>query len=130
MKLKLSFLIFLSFAGLAFSQTRDKLAIVTSAGTKYIPVYQRQGTLYFSLIHFAEAISANYYYNEETQKVELKFDDYNLKITAKNPYVVLTSRADNKIRNLPASYFNILYQRSDICSSPLFYRISDKSIRQ
>jgi N-acetylmuramoyl-L-alanine amidase len=96
MKLKFSFLISLLLACLAFSQTSNRLAIVTSAGTKYIPVYERQGTPYFSLIHFAEAISVNYYYNEETHKVELKFDDYNFKITAKNPYVVLTSRNSNK----------------------------------
>jgi N-acetylmuramoyl-L-alanine amidase len=121
MKLKLSLLIFLSIAGFAFSQTADKLAVITSAGTKYIPVYQRQGTLYFSLIHFAEAISANYYYNEETDKVELKFDDYNLKITAKNPYIVLTSRDNNKseIYQLPTSTYFI----DDQIFVPLLYSI-------
>lgn len=121
MKSKFSLLIFLSFACLTFSQRLDKLAVVTSAGTKYIPVYERQGTLYFSLIHFAEAISTNYYYNEETHKVELKFDDYNLKITAKNPYIVLTSRADNKSETyqLPTSTYYI----NDQIFVPLLYSI-------
>ena len=121
MKLKLSLLIFLAFAGQAFSQVSDNLAIVTSAGTKYIPVYERQGTPYFSLIHFAEAISVNYYYNEETQKVELKFDDYNLKITAQNPYVVLTSRDNNKSETyqLPTSTYFI----NDQIFVPLVYSI-------
>ncbi len=122
MKLKFSFLIFLCAAGLVFSQTSDRLAIVTSAGTKYIPVYERQGTLYFSLIHFAEAISVNYYYNEETHKVELKFDNYNLKITAKNPFIVLTSRDNNKSETyqLPTSTYYIDAQ----IYVPLLYSIS------
>lgn len=121
MKLKLSLLIFLSFACLAFSQNPDRLAIVTSAGTKYIPVYERQGITYFSLIYFADAISVNYYYNEETYKVELKFDNYNLKITAKNPYIVLTSRGNNKSETyqLPTS----TYFMDDQIYVPLIYSI-------
>lgn len=121
MKLKLSLLIFLAFACQAFSQVSDNLAILTSAGSKYIPVYERQGTPYFSLIHFAEAISVNYYYNEETQKVELKFDNYNLKITAQNPYVVLTSRHNNKSETyqLPTSTYFI----NDQIFVPLVYSI-------
>jgi len=109
MKLKLSLLIFLLFAGFASSQTSDRLAVVTSSGTKYIPVYERQGIIYFSLVHFAEAISANYYYNEETRKVELKFDKYNLKITTKNPYIVLTSKENNQSESyqLPTSTYFI-----------------------
>lgn len=122
MKLKFSLLIFLSFACLAFSQTSNKLAVVTSVGTKYIPVYERQGTSYFSLIHFAEAISVNYYYNEETHKVELKFDGYNLKITAKNPYIVLTSRNNHKSETyqLPTSTYFIY----DQIFVPLLYSIN------
>ena len=121
MKLKLSLLIFLSFAGFASAQISDKLAVVTSSGTKYIPVYERQGIFYFSIIHFAEAISANYYYNGETQKVELKFDEYNLKITAKNPFIVLTSKANSKSESyqLPTSTYFI----DDQIFVPLLYSI-------
>ena len=109
MKLKLFLLISFLVVNFIYPQTSERLTIVTSHGAKYIPTYERQGIIYFSLIHFAEAISANYYYNEETHKIELKFDKYNLKITAKNPYVVLTARNSDQIENyqLPTSTYFI-----------------------
>lgn len=109
MRLYLFPLISFLFVNLIYSQTSERLTIVTSSGTKYIPVYERQGIIYFSLIHFAEAISANYYYNEETHKIELKFEDFNLKITAKNPFVVITSRGNNESESyqLPTSTYFI-----------------------
>jgi N-acetylmuramoyl-L-alanine amidase len=109
MKLYLFLLISFLFVNLIYSQTSERLTIVTSSGTKYIPVYERQGIIYFSLVHFAEAISVNYYYNEETHKIELKFDEYNLKVTAKNPFVVITSRENNESESyqLPTSTYFI-----------------------
>ncbi len=91
MKIKLS-LLFLLLTFSIFPQVDEQLAIVTPSGTKYIPAYERQGTLYFSVIHFAEALSINYYYNSDAQKIELKFNKYNLKVTSKNPFLVLTGR--------------------------------------
>lgn len=91
MKLKLSLLFYFLYI-VSFYPQPDRLAVVTSGGTKYIPAYERQGIIYFSIIHFAEAVSVNYYYNADAQKIELKFNNYNLKITAKNPYLVLTGR--------------------------------------
>ncbi len=101
MKLKFSFLFFL-FTLTVVPQISNKLAVVTSAGTKYIPAYERQGITYFSVIHFAEALSINYYYNADAQKIELKFTSYNLKITSKNPYLVLTGK-----RNQPSEEYQL-----------------------
>ena len=95
MKLKFSLLFFLLFSTILYSQVSDRLAVVTQSGTKYIPAYERQGIIYFSIIHFAESLSINYYYNADAQKIELKFSDYNLKVTAKNPYIILTGRNSN-----------------------------------
>ena len=69
MKLKFS-LLFILFASVCFSQVSEQLQVVTPAGTKYIPAYKRQGIIYFSVIHFAEAASINYYYNSDAQKIE------------------------------------------------------------
>ena len=108
MKLKLSLLFFLLTLTL-YSQVKDRLAVVTSTGTKYIPAYERQGIMYFSVIHFAEALSINYYYNADAQKIELKFSSYNLKITSKNPYLVLTGRDNDSSKEyqLPTSTYFI-----------------------
>jgi N-acetylmuramoyl-L-alanine amidase len=108
MKLKLSLLFFL-LTLTVFPQVSNKLAVVTSAGTKYIPAYERQGIIYFSVIHFAEALSINYYYNADAQKIEMKFTNYNLKITSKNPYLVLTGKGNQPSEEyqLPTSTYFI-----------------------
>jgi N-acetylmuramoyl-L-alanine amidase len=86
--------------------------MVLTAGNKTynIPVYIRQGTLYFSVKHFADALSVSSYYNSKTGKNELKFPLYNLKITSKNPYLVLTPADGNGepfVYQLPTSSYVI-----------------------
>ena len=107
MNYKILLLLILIFAHLCFAQTQ--LAIVIGSSTKYIPVYDRQGTIYFAVKDFADAISANYYYNELAGKIELKFGEHNLKITAKNPYLVLISKKkkDTKTYQFPTSSYLI-----------------------
>jgi len=108
MQLKLSLLFFL-LTLIIYPQISERLAVVTSAGTKYIPAYERQGIIYFSVIHFAEALSVNYYYNADAQKIELKFINYNLKITSKNPYIILTGKGNqlSEEYQLPTSTYFI-----------------------
>lgn len=92
MNLKLIYFFFFLYVFTIHPQTTERLPVLTPAGTKYIPAYERQGIMYFSVIHFAEAISLNYYFNAEAQKIELKFSDYNVKITSKNPFIILTGK--------------------------------------
>ncbi len=107
--------------GLIFAQSADEIVLNTSKGTSYIPVYKRQGIVYFSINHFADATSASYYINDETKKIELKYPDHNLKITGQNPFIVLTSK-DNKtekIFQLPTS----TYLLNNNIYVPLLYSI-------
>lgn len=100
--------IFLSFySSSTVSQELKNLSVITSEGTKYIPVYIRESTVYVSLRHLAEALSINHFQNDQTLKIELKFDKYLLKATGKNPYVILTKRDDGaqKIYQLPTSTY-------------------------
>lgn len=109
MKSVLTFiLLFLLVAGIS-AQDADKIIIVTKDGAKYIPAYSREGTLYFSIKHFADALSINYYLNEQTSKIELKFDDYLLKSSARNPYIILTNKITLKqnIFQFPTSTYLI-----------------------
>jgi N-acetylmuramoyl-L-alanine amidase len=86
--------------------------MVLTAGNKNydIPVYMRQGTLYFSLKHFADALSVKSYYNSKSGKSEHKFPLYSLKVTAKNPYIILTPETSDEapgIYQLPTSSYLI-----------------------
>ena len=107
-------IIFLSILLLIFSGASDSLSqeitnlsVVTTEKTKYVPVYNREGTIYISLKHLAEALSVNYYQNDQTNKIEFKFDNYLLKATGKNPYIILTNKNDGsqKIFQLPTSTY-------------------------
>jgi N-acetylmuramoyl-L-alanine amidase len=103
------------------AQNKNELTLVTSEGTSYLPIYERQGTVYFSIKHFADATSASYYINDETKKIELKYSEHNLKITGQNSFLVLTSK-DNKtekIYQLPTSTYIV----NNIIFIPLYYSI-------
>lgn len=101
--------LFLYLPLLLYAQNNNKLTLVTAEGTSYLPVYERQGTIYFSINHFADAASVSYYINEETKKIELKYPDHNLKITAQNPFIVLSSKNNSveKVYQLPTTTYFI-----------------------
>ncbi len=94
MKIKLVYILLIISSVSLWAQKVSRLAVNTGAETYYVPVYQREGTVYFSVRHFAEALDINYYVNPDTKKLELKFDNYNLKITPKNPFLVLYSKSE------------------------------------
>lgn len=100
----ISILIFNSFA-----QDGNNVLVVTKDGMKNIPAYVREGTLYFSLKDFADAVGINYYYNEDAQKIEVKFDKYSLKASARNPFLVLNEKNGEKqlVVQLPTSTYLI-----------------------
>ncbi len=103
------------------AQNKNKLTLVTSGGTSYLPIYERQGIVYFSIKHFADAVSSSYYINDETKKIELKYPQHNLKITGQNSFLVLTSK-DNKtekIYQLPTTTYIV----NNIIFIPLYYSV-------
>ncbi len=92
-----------------FAQEGNNVLVVTKDGMKNIPAYVREGTIYFSLKDFADAVGVNYYYNEQAQKIEVKFDRYYVKASAKNPFFVLSEKNSDKqlVIQLPTSTFLI-----------------------
>lgn len=96
MKIKLVYIIFFFSTFLTFAQNGEQLSLITKHGTQYLPIYKRQGTVYLGIKHFAEVLSLNYYYNTKTDKIELKGDNYNLVVTAKNPFISLYSKVSGK----------------------------------
>lgn len=107
MRTKLFYILFLFYAVNIFSQPFKNITVITEKGMKDIPSYDREKTIYFSIKDFAEATSINYFYNKKNGKIELKFEDFLLKITAKNPYFIITERTTGKqqIYQLPTSSY-------------------------
>jgi len=108
MKFKFTVSFLLLFSLQVFAQ-KSTLELIDGAKSYKIPTYLRYNTVYVSLDAFAKALSLNTYYNSVAQKIELKFKNYDLKFTAENPYIVLTSDADNttSVYQLPTSTYLI-----------------------
>lgn len=104
MKLKTFHIFFLLFPILIFPQN-DKLALATSEGTFYLPVYNRQGAVYFSINKFAEVLNIKNEYDPKSEKLRLNFSNNKLIITAKNPYLILTSGSKENIYQLPTTTY-------------------------
>jgi N-acetylmuramoyl-L-alanine amidase len=120
-QIKLTVILFFLFIIYSFGQGSDQLALVTEKGTKYIPAYVREGTIYFSISDLAEELSINYFHNEKTGKVELKSNYLLLKSTPKNPYLIITPRSSGvpKVYQLPTSSYFL----NDKTYLPLLYCI-------
>lgn len=121
MKIKIFYILFLFFTAAAFKQPVDHLEIVTSKNSFSIPVYVRQGTVYLSINHFAEVLNIEYKYDQQSGKIELSFDDKNLIITSKDPFIILTSKDYNQkdVYQLPTS----TYSFDDNIYIPLVYSL-------
>lgn len=100
----------LLFNILILAQTSDQLLLVNGGKTSYIPAYVREGQIYFSLIHFAEALSLKYSFNSKNDKVKIEFDDYSVYFALKNPFVLLKDKQTKttKTIQLPTTtyYYN------------------------
>ena len=109
--MKFNLLIFFIFISLfqTFAQDGNNVLVVTKDGMKNIPAYVREGTIYFSLKDFADVIGVNYYYNEDAQKIEVKFNKYFVKASARNPFLVLNEKNGDKqlVIQLPTSTYLI-----------------------
>jgi N-acetylmuramoyl-L-alanine amidase len=105
---KIFFLILLLLAfGISFAQQVENLFIVNDKGTKSVSAWMREGILYVSISELAEALSINYFENDETGKVELKSNYFLLKSSPRNPFIVVTPRSSGapKVYQLPTSTY-------------------------
>jgi N-acetylmuramoyl-L-alanine amidase len=121
MKIKIFYILFLFFTAAVFNRSSDHLEIVTGKGTFSIPVYTRQGMVYFSVNHFAEVLNIDYKYDQQTGKIELTFADKKLIITSKDPFIILASKdyKEKDIFQLPTS----TYSFNDNIYIPLVYSL-------
>lgn len=60
-----------------------------------VSAFQKGGVTYISAKELAKSYNVGYFLNSETQKIEMKFNRHTLKITAKNPFLVLQNKENN-----------------------------------
>ncbi len=103
--LQLAAIIFFLFSVSLLAQRTLKLSFDTGKETKTVSYLVRRGTVYASSKDLARAVSGNYFYNSSADKVEIKFRNYKLKLTARNQYIVLTDKSSGtqSVYQLPIS---------------------------
>lgn len=88
----ITFLILILLSVTSSAQNNNQIIVIDSSKTFYIPAFVREETYYLSLNDFADKFQINYYYNQSAKKIELKNDKYLLKVSSRNPFVVLSER--------------------------------------
>ncbi len=105
---------FLAISTCISAQTENQLVLINGDKTFYLPTYIREGQVYFSLIHFAKALSLNHSFDSKNEKVEIQFDNNSIRTAIKNPFLILKNKQTDKTKiiQLPTTtYFtnNNLY---------------------
>jgi N-acetylmuramoyl-L-alanine amidase len=87
-------IIFISFISVFAQKSVVKLSV---DGQPYLfPSFNRHGIDFISLKSFSEELSVPRLYNPNAKKMEIRFQDYIMKFTARNQFVILTSRSDGR----------------------------------
>ncbi len=81
-----------------YGQRLLKVSVSKNGEKGQISSIIRNGMTYISAKDISKILSGNYYYNPTAAKVEMKFENFNLKVTAKNQFIVMMDK--NKNRNL------------------------------
>lgn len=94
MKLKYVYLLILLLTTTIFSQRLLKISVSNGAEKEVLPYLVKNGVTYVSTKELSKILSGNYFYNPSAQKIEMKFENYNLKVTAKNQFFVISSKSN------------------------------------
>ncbi len=95
------------------AQRMLKISVSINGQEKHLSYISRNGMSYVSALELCEILGGSSYYNSEANKVEMKFDNFKLKVTGRNQFFVLTSKEDNsqKVYQIPIS---TLLMRNDV----------------
>ncbi len=102
---KYLFLILILISADLNAQRLLKISVDINGKESTLSYISRNGFAFVSGKEIASILSANIFYNQDAAKLEIKFPDYTIKLTARNQFLILTSRSDNttSIYQLPIS---------------------------
>ncbi len=105
MKYRFVFLLIFFLASTVLAQRLLKISVSNGADKTVLPYIVNKGITYISAKELSKILSGNFYYNPSAQKVEMKFENYNLKVTAKNQFFVISSRYnyEKEVYQIPIS---------------------------
>ncbi|MDQ7818158.1 MAG: N-acetylmuramoyl-L-alanine amidase [Melioribacteraceae bacterium] len=98
-------ILFIALTSASYAQRLLKISVDNNGKESTLSYISRSGSAFVSGKEIASLLSANTFYNQEAAKLEIKFPDYTIKLTAKNQFIILTRRSDNttSIYQLPIS---------------------------
>jgi N-acetylmuramoyl-L-alanine amidase len=104
MRIKLLFFLVLFAAANLYPQRFLKMSVQTGDKTERISYLTKNEISYVPVSEFAKVLNAPVYLNKEASKAEVKFDEYKIKITGRNQFIILTdASAKQKIYQIPVS---------------------------
>lgn len=87
----------------------------------YVRSYDSSGIIYVSVSDYATSVSLPFVINAARKKIEVRLTDHRIKLTARNPYLVITDAGTNasSVYQLPADvlYLDSLYY---VAATPFF----------
>ena len=88
-----------------FGQEISRITIVEGDISHSVPSYNYQGTIYISLKHFTESLNIKVNQRDGSNVIEVDFHEVSIRFTAKNPFVVITTKSLSRsvIHQLPTS---------------------------
>jgi N-acetylmuramoyl-L-alanine amidase len=78
----------------------QRLRVIVQGDTShpiFVPSYVTDGVTYMSLDDLSSVLGVRTYRNDETKKLELTLKNYRVKVTANNPFIVITSLSANEV---------------------------------
>ena len=121
MKIYIKIFLLVLFVNLNFAQRLYKISVQLDSTKKSVSYLERNGLDYISVNEFSDLLSAGKYYNKDAEKLEIKFDRFNIKFTAKNPFVIIQNKNDNSIESFQLPLSTLLIKNEIFI--PLIYTI-------
>ncbi|NJD23040.1 MAG: N-acetylmuramoyl-L-alanine amidase [Melioribacter sp.] len=94
MKTESLLLLILLTASIIFPQRLYKISVQISGREETLSYVTKAGIDYASAKELSSILSAAHFFNAEAAKIEIKFKNYILKLTAKNQFVILNRKDD------------------------------------
>jgi N-acetylmuramoyl-L-alanine amidase len=115
-------LLFLLLPVLLAAQESKTVNCRVGSDVRDINAVSFNGLTYISALNLAEQFNINFFYNGQRRKMELKFANHNLTVTAKNPFYVLNNKSTGAKSTYQLPVATLLFE--DQIYIPVTYSIS------